>query len=66
MEKKLPFCFLFNKKGEKDYRYLIYYKGEKIFKINLKSGTAFDEKDSNDYIDDQMKNLLNCHYIKLK
>ena len=66
VEKKLPYCFLFNKKDDNDYRYLIYYKEEKIFKINLKNDTAFNEKDSNDYINDQMSNLLNCHYIQLK
>ena len=65
VDKKLPFCFLFNKTGEKDYRYLIYYKGENIFKINLENGKAFNEKDSNDYINDQINNLLICHYIKL-
>ena len=27
---------------------------------------AIYENDSNDYINDQMNNLLNCHYIKLK
>jgi hypothetical protein len=66
VDKKLPNCFLFNKKGENDYRYLIYYKGKNIIKINLNNGTTFDEKDSNDYINDQMNNLLTCHYIKLK
>ena len=66
VDKNLPNCFLFNKKGENDYRYLIYYEGKNIIKINLNNGTTFDEKDSNDYINDQMNNLLTCHYIKLK
>ena len=65
VEKKLPYCFLFNKKGENHYRYLIYYKEEKIIKINLENGKSFNEKDSNDYINDQMNNSLICHYIKL-
>ncbi len=66
VEKKLPYCFLFDKKGENGYKYLIYYEKENIIKINLKNGKNFDENDSNDYINDQMNNLLNCHYIKLK
>ena len=65
INKEIPFCFLFKKNDDENYKYLIYKKDSIITKINLEKNKPFDFTDLNDYIDEQINGSLFCHYINL-
>jgi len=65
IDREIPYFFLFNIKGENEYKYLIYKQESKIVKINLKNNKVFNPVDLNNYVDEQINGILVCHFMKL-
>ena len=65
INREIPYFFLFNLKGEDEYKYLIYKQESKIVKINLKNNSIFNPVDLNNYVEEQINGVLVCHFMKL-